>query len=97
MTEDNGTPTLAYVLISVEVGRDNAKNVADQVAALTGVMWAASVTGPFDVIAQVLADDNADLGNIVAGDIQAIADVVETVTAVATYQVGGMQGYSAGP
>ena len=97
MEQGNDTPTLAYVLIKVEVGKDEAKHVAEQVAALGAVMQAAVVTGPYDVVAEVLASDNMDLGNVVVGEIHGIPGVAETVTGVVTYHAGGPGGIQVGP
>ncbi|HEX5144403.1 MAG TPA: Lrp/AsnC ligand binding domain-containing protein [Mycobacterium sp.] len=68
----------AFVLIQTEVGR--AQVVAKQVAALAGVLSAEYVTGPYDVVARVEADDLAGLRSGVVADVQAIDGITRTLT-----------------
>jgi DNA-binding Lrp family transcriptional regulator len=68
----------AFVLIQTEVGR--AQVVAKQVAALAGVLSAEYVTGPYDVVARVEADDLAGLRSGVVSDVQAIDGITRTLT-----------------
>ena len=60
----------AYVLIQTDVGK--AAHVALQVKAISGVVGAEGVTGPYDVIAAVEAPTMNDLGRMVVRDIQQI-------------------------
>ena len=68
----------AYVLIQTEVGK--AANVANQVAAIDGVVSAEDVTGPYDVIVRAEAATVDDLGRMVVSQIQLIEGITRTVT-----------------
>jgi DNA-binding Lrp family transcriptional regulator len=68
----------AYVLIQTEIG--TAREVWAGVAAIPGVSFAVTVTGPYDVLAYVTAADLDALGKIAVGEIQAIAGVSRTLT-----------------
>jgi DNA-binding Lrp family transcriptional regulator len=68
----------AYVLIQTDVGK--AAHVAQQVAAVAGVVVAEGVTGPYDVIAQAEAPTMNDLGRMVVRDIQQIEGITRTIT-----------------
>ena len=61
----------------------NVSDVAAVAAAVTGVTSADSVVGPYDVVANVQADDMAALGKIVTEEIQAISGVAKTITLLA--------------
>ncbi len=74
-----------YVLIEAEVGR--SKSVGDAVlklrhpdAKVTGVD---TVTGPYDVIVQMEAEDLDKLGNCITDGIQRIEGVQRTTTCLA--------------
>jgi DNA-binding Lrp family transcriptional regulator len=68
----------AYVLIQTEVGK--AANVAQQVGAISGVVSAEDVTGPYDVIVRAEAPSVDDLGRLVVSQIQLIEGITRTVT-----------------
>ena len=68
----------AYVLIQTEVGK--AANVATQVDAISGVVSAEDVTGPYDVIVRAEAASVDDLGRLVVSQIQQIEGITRTVT-----------------
>lgn len=68
----------AYVLIQTEVGK--AAGVAAQVARLEGVISAADVTGPYDVIVHVEADSLDDLGKMVVSGLQLTGGITRTLT-----------------
>jgi len=68
----------AYVLIQTDVGK--AADVASQVGAVTGVVSAEDVTGPYDVIARAEAASVNDLGRMVVNDIQRIEGITRTIT-----------------
>jgi DNA-binding Lrp family transcriptional regulator len=68
----------AYVLIQTEVGK--AAQVADEVRKIPGVDSAEDVTGPYDVIVRVSADDVDSLGKLVVARVQAIEGIVRTLT-----------------
>ena len=71
-----------YVLIEAEVG--HSKGVGEAVLALTHldarVTSVDTVTGPFDVIVQMEADDLDKLGNAITDGIQRIEGVQRTTT-----------------
>ncbi|MFQ5965979.1 MAG: Lrp/AsnC family transcriptional regulator [Acidimicrobiia bacterium] len=68
----------AYVLIQTEVGK--AAQVADEVRKIPGVESADDVTGPYDVIVRVSADDVDALGKLVVARVQGIEGIVRTLT-----------------
>ncbi len=68
----------AYVLIQTEVGK--AAQVADEVRRIQGVETADDVTGPYDVIARVSADDVDQLGRLVVAHIQDVEGITRTLT-----------------
>ena len=68
----------AYILIQTEVGK--AADVAEQIGKISGVTQAEGVTGPYDVVVRVSAEDVDDLGKLVASQIQAVAGITRTLT-----------------
>ena len=68
----------AFVLIQTEIGKP--LSVATQVGQVHGVATAVVVTGPYDVIARVRADDIDSLGKTVVSTIQAVDGVTRTLT-----------------
>lgn len=74
-----------YVLIETEVG--SAKSVGETMQALSHpdarVIAVDTVTGPFDVIVQLEADDLDRLGNCITDGIQGIQGVKRTTTCLA--------------
>ena len=68
----------AWVLIQTEVGK--AAHVAAQVAGLEGVISAADVTGPYDVIVEAEADSLDDLGRLVVSRLQLTDGTTRTLT-----------------
>ena len=68
----------AYVLIQTEVGK--SVKVAEAARAIDGVMSAASVTGPYDVIVHTTAATLDDLGKQVVSQIQAVDGITRTQT-----------------
>lgn len=67
----------AYVLIQTAVG---AAHVAGEIARLNGVTSAEDVSGPYDVIVRVNADDMDSLGKLVVESIQAVEGITRTLT-----------------
>ncbi len=71
-----------YVLIESEVGE--AKSVGETIQRLTHadarVLSVDTVTGPFDVIVQLEADDLDKLGNCITDGIQSVEGVQRTTT-----------------
>jgi DNA-binding Lrp family transcriptional regulator len=68
----------AYILIQTEVG--SAATVAQELRAITGVVAADDVTGPYDVIARAESDTIDELGRMVAGRVQMISGITRTIT-----------------
>ena len=66
-------------------GRENPE-VAATLTGLPGVATVDVVTGPYDIIAMISAEDISVVGELVTGRIHTVNGVVRTVTCVA---VGG--------
>ena len=73
--------TRAFILIETQVGR--AKQVAEELRALEGVISADAVTGTFDIIALIEAQDMSAMADLVTGQVQGIRGVMRTITCVA--------------
>lgn len=63
----------AFVLINTAQGK--AKEVSDSIKQGTGVTSAHAVTGPYDVIAVLEAEDFTEMGDIVTSKIARISGV----------------------
>lgn len=75
------TKVKAYVLINL-----TSTNLADsikQIRNIKGVVFADAVTGPYDAIAQIEAQDMDTLGRIVTAKILKVKGVAKTLTCVA--------------
>jgi DNA-binding Lrp family transcriptional regulator len=74
-----------YVLIEAEVGK--AKAVGESIKSVkhtdAKVVAVDTVTGPFDVIVQLEADDLDKLGNAITDGIQRVEGVQRTTTCLA--------------
>jgi DNA-binding Lrp family transcriptional regulator len=70
--------TDAYVLIQTQAGK--AARVAASVQAIPGVSEAASVAGPYDVVARAQAEDIDKLAKLVAFRVRALDGVTRTIT-----------------
>lgn len=68
----------AYILIQCEVGK--AHPVATAVAQINGVTMAEDVTGPYDVIARLEAENVDELGKLVIARIQEVPGITRTLT-----------------
>ena len=68
----------AYILIQTEAGR--AGLVAAALRDLPGVVEAACVAGPYDVVARARARDIDELARLVASQVQALDGVRRTLT-----------------
>jgi DNA-binding Lrp family transcriptional regulator len=66
------------VLIQTQPGI--ARLVADEIVAVPGISSAVVVTGPYDVIAGIEADNIDALGRVVLSRIQAVQGVTRTLT-----------------
>ena len=73
--------TKAYLLVETAVGK--TRDVATTLKNLGGIETVDVVTGPYDIIAMISADDMAVVGNLVTGSIHTVPGVVRTVTCVA--------------
>ncbi len=68
----------AYVLIQTDSGK--AADVANGIREIGGVMSTEAVTGPYDVIVFVEAEDVDALGQLVVTAIQPVEGIVRTLT-----------------
>ena len=68
----------AYVLVQTEVGM--AGEVATEMKTISGVTTADDVTGPYDIIVKVEAEDMDQLGKLVMARVQAISGMTRTLT-----------------
>jgi DNA-binding Lrp family transcriptional regulator len=68
----------AYILIQTEVGK--AQAVAEAAAAISGVISAEDVTGPYDVIVRAEADTMDNLGRLVVAQVQDVPGITRTLT-----------------
>ena len=68
----------AYILIQTEVGK--AAQVAQEIAAIDGVVNADDVTGPYDVIARAESNTVDELGKMVVSRVQMIDGITRTLT-----------------
>ena len=71
-------PTKAYVLIETAVGK--SRTVAEALRALPEVETVDAVTGPYDIIAVVVATDLNAVGNLVTSQVHTIGGILRTVT-----------------
>jgi DNA-binding Lrp family transcriptional regulator len=67
----------AYILIQTTV---NAAHTAHEIRSLEGVESADDVSGPYDVIVRVTADDMDTLGQMVVARIQSVEGITRTLT-----------------
>jgi DNA-binding Lrp family transcriptional regulator len=68
----------AYVLVQTEVGK--AEHVAHDMTAIPGIVSTDFVTGPYDLILRVEAEQMEDLGPLVYSRIQGVPGISRTVT-----------------
>ena len=68
----------AYILIQTEAGK--AAVVAAALRDVPGVWEAASLAGPYDVIARAQARDLDELAKLVASRVQALDGVTRTIS-----------------
>ncbi len=71
----------AYVLISASPGK--AIDVASKLVGKAGILQADAITGEYDCIAQVEAEDVAGIGALIVEKIQRVEGVFKTVTCLA--------------
>ena len=74
-----------YILVETEVGRTQAvgRAMRDLRSDLAKVAAVDTVTGPFDVIVQLEADDLDQLGKCITEELQAVDGVQRTTTCLA--------------
>jgi DNA-binding Lrp family transcriptional regulator len=70
--------TKAYILIETAVGK--SRDVSSALHSLSGVETVDPVTGPYDIIAVVAANDLNAVGALVTSQIHTIDGIVRTVT-----------------
>lgn len=70
----------AYILIETSVGSTAA--VAKNLSELEEATAVDMVTGPFDIIAVVEADNLTDIGGIVTEQMHKVSGVVKTITSL---------------
>ncbi len=73
--------TKAFVLIETAVGK--TKDVVQALEGTPGIRSVDIVTGPYDIIAIVEADDLGSVGNMVTSNVHAIGGIQRTVTCLA--------------
>ena len=71
----------AYILIETQVGK--SRDVAAALRSLSGVPSADIITGDFDIIALIEAEDMVGIADLVTGQVQSIPGVSRTITCVA--------------
>ncbi len=71
----------AFVLVKCELGR--LEEVANLIMEIDGVSEVHSVTGPFDLIVKLYAEDYEALGDIIPDRLQKVPGIRETETLVA--------------
>ncbi len=68
----------AYILVQPEVGKSD--EVAQAINAISGVMNAEHVTGPYDVIVRAEAKSIDDLAKVVLAKVQTVKGITRTLT-----------------
>ncbi|GAB4380175.1 MAG: Lrp/AsnC ligand binding domain-containing protein [Calditrichia bacterium] len=68
----------AYAL--VRISPNKVKEVVRQTAEITGVKQVHPVTGPYDAIVFIDAQDMKDLGKVILADIHSLDGVIDTTT-----------------
>ncbi len=71
----------AFVLIETAVGK--TKEVVTTLKKMKGLTSVDTVTGPYDVIAVIEAENLNEIGDIITGKIHAIEGISRTVTCLA--------------
>ena len=73
--------TKAFVLIETAVGK--TRDVVQALEGTDGIKSVDVVTGPYDIIAVVEAEDLGSVGNMVTSNVHAIGGIQRTVTCLA--------------
>jgi DNA-binding Lrp family transcriptional regulator len=72
------TTVAAYILVQAEVGASS--DVALSAKEIDGVVAVDAITGPYDVLVKVEADNMDELGKKIVSDIQKIPGITRTLT-----------------
>ena len=70
--------TRAYILIETAVGKTN--EVSEALKKIEMMKNVDTVTGPFDIIAVVEADDLPSIGDLISDGMHSVPGIVKTVT-----------------
>ena len=70
--------TRAYILIETAVGKTN--EVASRLRPMPNMKSVDTVTGPFDIIAVVEANDLPSIGNLISEGMHRVPGIIKTVT-----------------
>ncbi len=73
--------TRAYILIETSVG--STAQVSKELKDIDQMIAVDMVTGPFDIIAVVEADNLMDIGGIVSTKMHKVSGIVKTITSLA--------------
>ncbi len=68
----------AFILVETAIGR--TKEVVSVLKKMEGLKSVDTVTGPYDIIAVVEAEDLNKIGDLITGKIHAIEGISRTVT-----------------
>lgn len=72
---------VAFVLVKCQLGQ--VERVANQVMEIDGVSEVHSVTGPWDLLVKLYAEDYDAFGDVIPGRVQKIGGVRDTETLLA--------------
>ena len=70
--------TRAYILVETAVGETSA--VSDALKEMPMMKAVDTVTGPFDIIAVVEADDLKSIGDLISDGMHGVPGIVKTIT-----------------
>jgi DNA-binding Lrp family transcriptional regulator len=68
----------AYILIQTEVGK--AREVADAITGVAGVVRVDAVTGPYDVVVLAESATVDELGRMIVSRVQMVPGITRTLT-----------------
>ena len=71
----------AYVLMALEPGK--VMDVVRRIRQEAGVLQVDAITGEYDAVAQVQADDVKGIGTLIVDHLQGVSGVVRTITCLA--------------
>ena len=72
--------TRVFILIETQVGK--VRDVVTELRTYAGIKTVDAITGPYDVIAQIEAEDKGAVADLVTGKVQGIRGVMRTITCV---------------